>query len=99
MVSGFLTSPLDQDRMASGDATPMATCSTWLTFSKPSSSRALSLVLIIRSENGLINYANNEELNRGQDLDGFAGLVHRVGITHLHIESQRLHFLNEHVER
>ena len=27
MVSGFLTSPLDQERMASGDATAMATYS------------------------------------------------------------------------
>src|SRR5581483_9448484 len=47
MVSGFLTSPLDQDRMASGDATEIATYSTWLTLSRPSNSRALSFVLII----------------------------------------------------
>src|SRR5256885_11401699 len=47
MVSGFLTSPLDQDRMASGDATEIATCSTRLTLSRPNSSRADSLELII----------------------------------------------------
>src|ERR1044071_8385158 len=49
MVSGFLTSPLDQDRMESGDATEITTYSTWLTLSRPSNSRALSLVLIIIS--------------------------------------------------
>src|SRR5512137_637486 len=58
MVSGFLTSPLDQDRMASGEATPIATYSTWLTFSRPSNSRALSFELIIRSQNALMDYWN-----------------------------------------
>ena len=42
MVSGFFTSPLDQERMISGEARAMETWSTWLTLSRPSYSRAFS---------------------------------------------------------
>jgi hypothetical protein len=45
---GVLNLPLDQERMASGDATEIATYSTRLTLSSPSNSRALSFELIIR---------------------------------------------------
>src|SRR5215475_11047669 len=98
IVSGFLTSPLDQDRMESGDATEIATYSTWLTFSNPSNSRALSFVLIIQF------YSHSKQfraidLNGRQSGDRFGRLIHWIGIAHLHVQAQGLHFLDQHVER
>src|SRR5258707_2347979 len=100
MVSGFLTSPLDQDRMASGDATEIATYSTWLTLSRPSNSRALSLVLIILfviMASGLaLKFLSLKllRLDRRQGLR-FGGLIQRIGIADLHIQTQRLHFFHQ----
>src|SRR5436309_1345756 len=100
MVSGFLTSPLDQDRMASGEATEMATYSTWLTLSSPNISRALSLVLLIIlfwlcGERVAKFFNRLREVHQGI---GSGGLIQRVGVTHFHIETQRLHFFDQHVE-
>src|SRR5262245_5092664 len=95
MVSGFFTSPLDQDRMESGDATEIATYSTWLTLSRPSNSRALSFVLIIGF---VLSDGRLWMSHRGQRGHGFCRLVHRVGITDLHVQAQRLHLLDQHVE-
>src|SRR5208282_3814563 len=88
MVSGFLTSPLDQARMASGEATEMATYSTWLTFSRPSNSRADSLVFMWRLF----------QCPQGGGLSG-GGLFHRVGVSDFDIHGQGLHFLDQNVER
>src|SRR5579863_609535 len=103
MVSGFLTSPLDQERMASGEATEIATYSTWFTLSRPSNSRALSLVLIILFYFGgqtRLEFTGLKLLcsNRRQCRVRLRRLVNRVGITDLHVQTERLHFLHQHIE-
>src|SRR5688500_760544 len=97
MVSGFLTSPLDHERIDSGDATEIATYSTWLTLSSPSNSRVDSLVFIITILNNGFPRSLLTEIR--QRLRRLRRLLQRVGVTHLHIHAQRLHFLDEHVER
>src|ERR1039458_468527 len=37
-------------------------------------------------------------LDRGKGLNGLGRVVYWIGVTHLHVESERLHFLYEHVE-
>src|SRR5947208_11160736 len=98
MVSGFLTSPLDQDRIDSGEATEMATYSTWLTLSKPSSSRVDSLVIIISFSLAGAPRLQFLLAEVGQSR-GLRRLIQRVGITHFDIHAEGLHFLDEHVER
>src|SRR5688572_429932 len=97
MVSGFLTSPLDHERIDSGDATEIATYSTWLTFSSPSNSRVDSLVFIITILNCEFSAFPLTEIC--QCLRRIRRLLQRVRITHFHIHPQRLHFLDQHVER
>src|SRR6266700_6982752 len=99
MVSGFLTSPLDQERIDSGDATEIATYSTWFTLSSPSNSRVDSLVII----NILFQLAERPavkfQLTEVGQSRRRSRLIERVGVTHFHIHAQRLHFLDEHVKR
>src|SRR5260221_1548426 len=97
MVSGFFTSPLDQERIASGEATAMATYSTWLTLSRPSNSRVDSLVIIICSFNGGTARLNISLCEGGQGR-GLGRLIERGGGTHLHVHSQGLHFLDQQLE-
>src|SRR6185312_15897572 len=97
MVSGFLTSPLDQERMASGEATWIATYSTWFTFSRPSNSRAFSFELIILIQFSFAKFQLDSGQRGGRTLFG-GRLVDGVGVTHLDVEAERLHFLDQHVE-
>src|SRR2546422_3912149 len=98
MVSGFLTSPLDQERIDSGEATEMATYSTWFTLSSPSNSRVDSLVIIISfsgSGAARLQIFLLTEISQNTGLDR---LVERVRVADFHIHAQRLHFLDEHVK-
>src|SRR5712692_7381072 len=97
MVSGFLTSPLDQERMASGEATEIATDSTWLTLSRPSNSRVDSLVVIIVQKRGHFSPELISELSQGRL--GRGRLFERVRIAHFDVHAQGLHLLDEHIER
>src|SRR6185503_167924 len=98
MVSGFFTSPLDQDRMDSGDATWIATYSTWLTFSRPSNSRAFSFEPIILIQFSFAKFQlDSRQSSRGRSLFR-SRLFDGVGVTNLDVEAERLHFLDQHVE-
>src|SRR5260221_5912013 len=87
--------------MASGEATEIATYSTWLTFSKPSISRALSLLVVLII---LFNFAANESPTsslKSSEVSQHIGrrrLVQRIGVADFHIQAQRLHFFDQHVE-
>src|SRR5216110_2093030 len=98
MVSGFLTSPLDQERIDSGEATEMAPYSTWLTLSKPSNSRVDSLVIIISYFRWRDGPPSNLLLAEVGQSTGSGRLIERVGITHFDIHAEGLHFLDQHVE-
>src|ERR1043166_1655842 len=98
MVSGFFTSPLDQERIASGEATEIATYSTWLTLSSPSNSRVDSLVIIYLFHGGRARLLNFQ-LSEGGQSSGRRRLVERVGIPDFHIHAEGLHFLHQHVKR
>src|SRR6185437_2030131 len=96
MVSGFFTSPLDQERMASGEATWIATYSTWFTFSRPSNSRAFSFELIIQFSFAKFRL-DSRQCSRCGALFG-SRLLNGVGVTNLDVEAERLHFLDQHIE-
>src|SRR5262245_41293751 len=97
MVSGFLTSPFDQERMESGEATEMATYSTWLTLSRPSNSRVDSLVLIIGL--GVASGAGCDlAADVGQGVLRCGGVLERVGVTDFDIHAEGLHFFDEDVK-
>src|SRR5215469_14508731 len=113
MVSGFLTSPCDQSLMSSAVARPMRrsskklTSSTWLSPNSPSVTRG-SDRLARTCDSDLFDTAR---LAPGQvDAEFFSGpedvlvcVAHldggAVAGQHLHVQAQRLHLLDQYLER
>src|SRR5215467_3565157 len=101
MVSGFLTSPCDQSLMSSAVARPIRRSSKKLTSSTcfvPWGSSESDLFDTARLAPGQVDA---EFLRCAEDiLVGFAHLDRRaVTGEHLHIQAERLHLLNQHLER
>src|SRR3954464_15319921 len=97
MVSGFLTSPKDHERIFSGEAMPMrmaSKCSSGVNCLNRSSSDFIDSFLLFSWGDDRLGSEHEFLLRKNR------GLTHKgSGALQLHVETQRTDFLDQDVER